>query len=211
MDYLTKIVISILILSLFMIYLSIRKTAIEIVNDMGIGYNLENSFDSYNISEKIENPDDQITLFGNPIPTKDLIKNIRRNGFKTIRFPVTWINFIDEFGNIDTIWMSRVKEVVQWIIDYEMYCIINIHNDGLKGNWLSKGIESLDKYINLWSQIANKFKDYDEHLIFEAMNEVEFSYEIYDDYYDEYIEYNYTTLFAISQAFIDTIRKSRGK
>ena len=68
---------------------------------MGIGYNLGNSFDSYIKSKKINNPDDAITLLGNQIPTKKLIANIKKYSFKTIRFPVTWIYFIDQSGNID--------------------------------------------------------------------------------------------------------------
>ena len=59
-----------------------------------------------------------------------MIKNIKINGFKTIRFPITWINFIDESGIINQEWMFRVKEVVNWIINFNMYCIINVHHDG---------------------------------------------------------------------------------
>ena len=79
---------------------------------MCIGYNLGNLFDSYNNSIKINNPDEQITLLGNPLPTKKLISNIKKSGFKTIRFPVTWINFIDEYGNVNKEWMLRIKEVI---------------------------------------------------------------------------------------------------
>ena len=161
-----------LLFSLILNYLKLssQKTAFEIVNDMGIGYNLGNSFDCYYSQIKIEKPDDQITLNGNPIPTKDLIIRIKKYGFKTIRFPITWINFIDEKGNINSEWLNRVKEVVTWIINANMYCIINAHSDCEYNNWLSFGVESRDIYINLWSQIANEFKDYDEHLIFESMN-----------------------------------------
>lgn len=67
---------------------------------MAIGINLGNSFGSYDISYKIKTPDDQITLWG-PIITKKMIKNLKLNGFKTIRFPITWINFIYEEGNIN--------------------------------------------------------------------------------------------------------------
>ena len=81
-----------------------------------------------------------------------------------------------------------------------MYCIINVYSDGEYYNWLYLGIESRDIYINLWSQIANEFKDYDEHLIFESMN--------IPQYFDIYFEYDYKTLLNISQAFVDTIRNS---
>ena len=169
---------------------------------MGIGYNLGNSFDCYDNSIIINTPDDQITLKGNNIPTKKLISNIKKNGFKTIRFPITWINFIDESGKVNSNWMARVKEVVDWIIYYNMYCIINIYHDGKSGNWLSKGIDSKNKYDLLWTQIANEFKDYNDYLVFESMNEVEFKS---GDNYD------YETLFNLTQSFIDIVRSSGGK
>ena len=177
-----------------------QKTAIDIVNDMGIGYNLGNTFDCYDSKIKIENPDDQITLYKNPIPTQNLILRLKKYGFKTIRIPITWINFIDEKGNINSKWLYRIKEVVNWIINAQMYCIINTQDDGELGNWLSEGLESKDIYINLWTQIANEFKDYDEHLIFESMNQPQF--------YSHYFTYDYKTLLILSQAFVDTIRNS---
>ena len=181
-----------------------EKTALEIVNDMGLGYNLGNSFDSYNISIKIDNPDDQITLLGNPVPTKKLISNIKKSGFKTIRFPITWINFIDEYGNVNPEWMKRVKEVVNWIIGKSLYCIINIHNDGEEGNWLYDKLNAKEKYINLWSQIAEEFKDRNEYLIFESMNN--------PIYYYTFSQTNlaYNNLLNFTQAFVDTIRNSGG-
>ena len=173
-----------------------KKTSIEIVNEMGIGYNLGHSFDSYLKFNNINNTDDAITLFGNPIPTKSMIANIKKYGFKTIRFPVTWIYFIDKFGNIDPKWILRVKEVVKWITDKNIYCILNVYSDTKE--WIT-GIESKNKYINLWKQIAEEFKDFNEYLIFESMNEPTFLY---------LFNYNYDTLLNFSQSFIDTIRNS---
>ena len=144
MYFLYIILIIIFIFSLILNHQSnIRqKTAFEIVNEMGLGYNLGNSFDSYNNSIEIKNPDEQITLYGNPLPSKKLISNLKKSGFKTIRFPVTWINFIDDYGNVNHDWILRVKEVANWIISKNMYCIINIHNDGEEGNWLHDGLHA---------------------------------------------------------------------
>ena len=111
-----------------------ERTAMDIVNEMGLGYNLGNSFDSYNSSIQINNTEEQITLMGNPIPTKKLISNIKKYGFKTIRFPVTWINFIDDFGNVKTEWMQQVKEVVKWIVGKNIYCILNLYHDSDSSN-----------------------------------------------------------------------------
>ena len=122
---------SVLIVLLIIDYLNnlTKKTSIQIVNEMGIGYNLGHSFDNYLYGTKYNNIDEVITLFGNPIPTKSLIINIKKYGFKTIRFPVTWIYFIDQFGNIDPKWILRVKEVVKWIIEKNIYCILNVYAD----------------------------------------------------------------------------------
>ena len=192
---------SILYFSLNYIYLNRKKSAIEIVNEMGIGYNLGNSFDCFT-NEKINRINELITSKGNPVPTKKTIKSIKKYGFKTIRFPITWLNFIDEKGIINSEWMNRVKEVVNWIIDEKMFCIINVYNDGYLGNWLYDGLKVKDKYINLWAQIANEFKDYDEHLIFESMDSLNI---FYNGYFD------YIALNKLIQGFIDTIRESGGK
>ena len=96
---------------------------------------------------------------------------MKKYGFKTIRLPITWINFIDDKGKVKSEWLSTIKNVVDLIvIDNNMYCILNIHHDGKDNNWLSKGINSLNIYINLWKQIAEEFINYDEHLLFESMD-----------------------------------------
>ena len=71
--------------------------------------------------------------------------NLKKFGFKTIRFPVTWMHFMDKSGKVSSDWMLRVKEVIDWIINLNMYCILNLHHDGTPTNWLSKGLESKDK------------------------------------------------------------------
>ena len=190
---------SVFIILLILDYLKnlTKKTSIQIVNEMGIGYNLGNSFDSYLDSKQINNPNDAITLLGNPIPTKNLIVNIKKYGFKTIRLPVTWIYFIDEFGNINFEWILRVKEVVKWIIEMNIYCILNVYAD--TQIWI-KDIESKNKYINLWRQIAEEFKYFNEYLVFESMNAPFFVTEDYENDYD--------TLLNFTQSFVDVIRNS---
>ena len=204
MGFLYIILITILIVSLILSYLEfcVNETINQRINKMRIGYNLGNSFDCYDKNIIINKPDDQITLKGNIIPTKKLISNIKKKGFKTIRFPITWINFIDESGKINSNWMARVKEVIDWIINYNIYCIINVHHDGKSGNWLSKGIDSKNKYDLLWTQIANEFKDYNDYLVFESMDELELKL---GDNYD------YESLFNLTQSFIDIVRSSGGK
>ena len=205
MNALSIILSIILLISLILDYLYVikKRTSIEIVRKMGMGYNIANTFDSFNYKKYIDTPDEQIELNGNIAPTKNMIKKIKKYGFKTIRFPVTWMNFIDDEGNIKSEWMKRVKEVIDLIIKENLYCILNLHNDGDEEGWFRRGMEVKDRYINLWTQIANEFKDYNEYLIFESMDEV---------YFFDYIKSNFdfSTLTKLNQAFVDTIRNSGG-
>ena len=205
MNILSLILPIILLVSLIFDYLyeMKKKNSFQIVREMGMGYNIANTFDSFSYYPNIKTPDEQIGLKGNIAPTKEMIKKIKKYGFKTIRFPVTWMHFIDDKGNIKSEWMARVKEVIDIIIKEKLYCILNVHNDGFYTNWLIEGMEVKDKYINLWSQIANEFKDYNEYLIFESMDEVYFF-----DY--ETFNFDFKTLTNLNQAFIDTIRNSGG-
>ena len=206
MNVMPYILIIIFLLSLLLSYLSMisEKNSLEIVRDMGLGYNLGNTFDSYSYDlEEINTPEEQITLNGNTLPTKNMIKKIKKYGFKTIRFPVTWMNFIDNEGHINSDWMLLVKGVIDLVIKEKLYCILNIYNDGYYENWLSWGIEAKDYYINLWTQIANEFKDYNHYLVFESMNEVYFYNPI------TYL-YDFDLLLKLNQAFVDTIRNSGG-
>ena len=204
MKYLIFSLFCVCVISILITFFSLqkKKNAMEIVDDMGIGWNLGNSFECFSLNKKLKEPNEQITLWGNIVPTKESIVNIKKYGFKTIRVPITWMHFIDEYGNVNSNWMSKVHEVVDWITKEKMYCIINVHHDGISGNWLSEGMKSKDKYTNLWTQIANEFKDYDEYLIFESMNEINFAK---DNSYD------YVTLYIFNQVFVDIIRNSGGK
>ena len=197
----TLIAISLISLILDLINNYNIKTAVKTVNEMGIGYNLGNLFDSYNFSKEIKTPDEQITLWGNSLPTKKMISNIKKNGFKTIRFPVTWMNFIDEYGNVNSEWMSRVKEVVNWIVKKNLYCVLNVQNDAEKGSWLFDGITAKNKYINLWRQIAEEFKYYNEYLVFESINQMSLL-----SRYN--LSYAYEILSNLTQSFVDIIRDS---
>ena len=199
--YLPIILIISFILSIILSIISLSKklSAMEIVNDMGIGWNLASTFESYDNNKKFENPDEQITLWGNAIPKKDLFIKIKKYGFKTIRFPVTWTTFMDSSNIVNSEWMKRVKEVVDWIININMYCILNVYHDGASGNWLSEGLKAKEKYVKLWGQIAMEFKNYDEHLIFESMNDVT---------YQKGDNYDYETLVVLTQSFVDVVRNS---
>ena len=203
MNYLPLILMLsfIIYIILSLVSLNAHLSAIEIVNDMGQGWNLANTFESYDINKNVTIPDEQITLWGNMIPEKEMFKKLRKYGFKTIRFPVTWMNFMDNSGKVNQEWMKRVKEVVDWIINSNMYCILNVFHDGANGNWLSEGIKNKERYNFLWKQISEEFKNYDDHLIFESMNNI--AYKTGDNY-------DNNTLLTLTQSFVDIIRESGG-
>ena len=204
MKKLIIILIVVFLFSLLLTFISFdsKLTAIQLVKDMGLGYNFANTFECYNQFEEIKTPEEQITLWGNAVPTKKMIKNLKKYGFKTIRLPITWINFIGQMGNIDSNWIIYIKQTIDFAIkDYNMYCIINVHNDCKDDNWLSKGLYAKNIFIKLWSQIAKEFINYDEHLLFESMDN--------PSYYNSE-GYDFETLLILNQAFIDTVRNSGG-
>ena len=145
----------------------------EMVREMGNGWNLGNTMDGHTGFTPSE------TLWQNVETTQGLMKTLHDIGFNTVRVPVTWGTMIDDENNyqIDEAWMSRVQDIVDYCVNMNMYVIINVHHDGAEqAGWLHIAAEDLDpvkeKYAAVWQQIAERFKDYDEHVIFESMNEV---------------------------------------
>ncbi len=149
------------------------KTAFEITEDMGLGWNLGNSFDSYNSNvDKLDANSE--TTWGNPVTTNEMLDAVKSKGFNTIRVPVTWFQHVDENYKIDEAWLARVKEVVDHCYDNGMYVILNLHHEEPYQNRSTLGAdyEEISEYVTtVWEQLADTFKDYDQHLIFETMNE----------------------------------------
>ena len=172
------------------------------------GWNLGNQLEAVSGSTPSE------TAWGNPVITEKLIKAVKAAGFKSIRIPVSYLSKIGSAPNytIDSAWLDRVQEVVDMCIDNGLYAIINVHGDGyysISGGWLlcaeSDQKEIKAKYEKVWSQIAARFKNYDEHLIFESMNEV------FDGNYNGPTAEYYANINAYNQIFVDTVRKSGGQ
>lgn len=148
------------------------NAALAFVHDMKIGWNLGNTLDAFNDSEvnelKIESSWCGIKT------TKEMIDDIHAAGFNTIRVPVSWHNHVDEEFNISEIWMDRVEEVVNYGLDNGMYVIINIHHDCREECFYPDyaHLDTSKQYVKrIWEQIAERFGEYDEHLIFENLNE----------------------------------------
>ena len=136
-------------------------TAAEVCADMKVGWNLGNSLDA--VGGNI----DSETAWGNPKITKELIDAVKAAGFNAVRIPVTWNEHMNG-DKIDEAWLNRVNEVVDYVIDNDMYAIINVHHDDY--TWLnpSKSDEAKvkEKLVKIWEQLSERFKEYDYHLLF---------------------------------------------
>lgn len=145
--------------------------AMEFVQNIKIGWNLGNTLDSTG-SWISGGPTNYETAWGNVVTTEDMIKTVKNAGFNAVRIPTTWGDHVDSNNKIDEAWMKRVKEVVDYAIDNDMYVILNLHHENA---WLKltdkEKTAAQKKFKAVWEQICKTFKNYDEHLIFEAMNE----------------------------------------
>lgn len=198
-------------------------TSQQLVEDMTFGWNLGNTLDvcqadrdgDGKINEHVEAGEKvDETLWGNPKATKELFTSLKKNGVNAVRIPVTWRDHMDSNGNIDREWMDRVQQVVDYAYSQGMYVIINVHHDGggdpKFGAWIIEESQKdyntfLKKYKNIWKQIAERFKNYSDYLIFESMNEVGF-----DTLYNKNKADAYNLINKINQDFVDIIRATGG-
>ena len=157
-----------------------ERKAVEVVRDMATGWNLGNTFDATGGGKTL----DAETSWGQPKTTREMIDGLAKSGIKTIRIPVSWSHHIlDTKYTIDSAWMTRVKEVVDWAIADGMYVVLNIHHDNFDKDAKMPALagfyptdenyeNSADFVCNVWAQIALAFNNgYDEHLVFEVLNE----------------------------------------
>ena len=151
-------------------------TAQSFVENLGVGWNLGNTLDPVDCTWLADDMEYE-TAWGNPKATKELINYIRSEGFTTIRIPVTWKNHLSAAPDytIRREWLDRVQQVVDWCREEDLYVILNIHHES---SWLTNASrdyeQTMTQYRAIWTQLAARFKDYDEHLIFESMNEIGF-------------------------------------
>lgn len=179
----------------------------QIVSEMGAGWNLGNQLESALNGTPCE------TYWGNPTINENLIKAVKKAGFRSIRVPVSYLGKIGGGSSytIDSSWLNRVQEVVDMCIKNDLYVIINMHGDGynsIDGGWLlcngSNQSAIQAKYKACWKQIANRFKSYDQHLIFESMNEE------FDGTYGTPNSTYYSNINKLNQIFVDTVRQTGG-
>ncbi len=166
-----------------------------------------------NIGNTLESIGHWETGWGNPPITREYVQSLARLGFKTVRLPVAWDTYADN-GRITPQQFQRVAEVVNWITDAGMYCVVNIHWDG---GWIDSDVqekypktyhtfspEAEKKFRSYWRQIASFFRGKDQKLIFEALNEESTFSGAGSD------EKAYETLNHVNQLFVDTVRQTGG-
>lgn len=170
------------------------STAVQLAAKMKLGWNIGNTLEATG-SE---------TAWGNPKVTKALIDLVKANGFNAIRIPCAWNQYANATtAQINATWLARVKEVVQYCVDNDMYVIVNIHWDG---GWLEKNVNEAKKEENnakqkaFWEQIATHLRGFDEHLLFASANEP-----------DVKDAAEMAVLKSYHQTFIDAVRSTGGK
>ncbi|MDO4304291.1 MAG: glycoside hydrolase family 5 protein [Bacillota bacterium] len=193
--------------------------ALEFVKNMKTGWNLGNTLDAYSGSDNAGLASE--TSWGNPETTREMISAVKEAGFETVRIPITWHNHLeraegsDEY-TVSSEWLDRVQKVVDYAMDNDMYVIINIHHDTAEDVYYpdSAHYEQSEKYIvTVWEMVAERFKDYDEHLIFESMNEPRLVGSSYEWNFQESVQEckdSADCINRLNQAFVDTVRKSGG-
>lgn len=172
------------------------STAVELAAKINLGWNIGNTFEAPGGEQG----------WGSPIITEDYIKFVKQNGFNAIRIPSAWDwHHIDDksTAKINQAWLNRVKEVVGYCVNNDMYVLLNIHWDG---GWLDENINKIKKdSINArqkayWEQIATAMRDFDEHLMFASANEPPVANA-------EEME----VLLSYHQTFVDAVRSTGGK
>jgi len=192
-------------------------TTMQITRDMGIGINLGNTFES--CGDWIWQWGDHTvksyeTAWGSPVIEKEMIEGIKKEGFGVMRLPVHWFNMMGEDYTINEDYMARVKQVVDWALDAQLYVILNIHHDekDFFKNVPTNTKETLKNYKKIWNQIAEVFKDYNDYLMFESLNEEACWGDVFNQWSGsdtgkkEVFDYTY----QLNQAFVDVIRASGG-
>ena len=156
------------------------QNAQAIVSQMTIGWNLGNTLDVATTGLKSTTaPGRFVTKWGNPEPTQELFDTVKAGGFNTVRIPTTWYEHIeyDESSQmyvVNSEWMDYVKQTVDYAYNQDMFVILNVHHE----DFINEKVFTDETYAvaakklgDIWTQVSAEFADYDQHLIFEGMNE----------------------------------------
>jgi endoglucanase len=169
---------------------------------LGRGFNIGNTLESQNDFGK-PHTTSQEWVYGNPAVNQQLLNAVAAAGFKSVRVPVEWAQYMDASGTVAPFWLNRVKEVVDMARTAGLYVIINQHHSNWYLPTFAQQSAGNAAYTNLWTQIANHFKDYDNHLLFAGTNEVHFDYGVPT-------AEHCTVQSGYNQAFINAVRATGG-
>ena len=205
---------------------AVRKelTAVEMTRLMGNGINLGNTMEAYgHLTPGVgQDPAVYETLWGMPVTTQAMVDGMKAAGFDSLRIPVAWTNAMNfESGDytIDPAYLDRVEEIIRYALNNDMYVIVNDHWDGSWWGMFGSATpavreQAMEMYVSMWTQIARRYAQYGDHLIFESGNE-----ELGDRLNDTDIakdsgalseDERYATANRINQTFVDTIRAAGG-
>lgn len=178
-------------------------TSLEFTSQIRVGWNLGNTLDATGgsgiYSEK---------SWGNPETTEEMLLTVKEAGFNAVRIPTTWGNHMDENHIIDEEWLARVQEVVDYAYNNDLYVILNMHHEEWNYPYEDNKEAATEIMTSAWTQIAERFKGYDERLIFEGMNEprwVGTDYEWNGGNDEGRSMVNY-----LNQVFVDAVRATGG-
>ena len=188
-------------------------TTAEVVQEMGLGINLGNTMEVSGMY--LGSVQAYETGWGSPVVTQPMIQGYADSGFGVLRVPVAWSNLMEaRTYKINPDYIARVKEIIGWALDADMYVIMNIHWDG---GWFEgfgkddKRDGCFEKYESIWTQLSEEFKDYGDKLMFESLNEEGGWDEIWNRYSNQGDkEKSYGVLNDMNQRFVNIVRSSGG-
>ncbi len=200
------------------------ESSFEAVANMGVGWNLGNTLESlWGGDSDGRDWKKWETGWGQAVTTPGLMTMMRDAGFGAIRVPVSWGVHMDADGKVYDEWMNRVNEVVDYVLDAGLYCIINVHHDTGADEELAWLVASPEGYAaekarfeGLWKQIALRFRDYDQRLLFESYNEMldrnrSWCFASYNVGYDAGLSAGaYKAINDYAQSFVDVVRSTGG-
>ena len=210
MKILRPFVLSFIICHLSFSHAVAQPSAMEMAADMYPGWNLGNTLEP-GPCDWISDPINWETAWQGSKTTQEIIDFVKAQGFRSVRIPCSWYVHSDANYNIDTRWLDRVQQVVDYCIKDSLYVVLNDHYDN---GWIEKSFadrteSSVSKNCfilgMLWKQIANRFRDYDHHLLFAGMNEPDAAG---GDSKDK--EGDIATLIRYQQAFVNAVRQTGG-
>ncbi len=204
-------VVAVLLFALWAAITVIANRNIRFAEQLGSGINLGNALDASGLREYEPDASELSyeTSWGNPEITAEQFAAIRQAGFQSVRIPVTWQDHMDEEGIVSEEWMSRVAEVVDMALAEDLYVILDTHHE----EWLDLETEREEeicaRYCSLWTQIAERFAEYDKQLLFEGMNEPRLRDSEHE--WDEGTPEMRAMVNRLNEAFVQTVRQTGGE